>query len=503
MKWMMENNKKKNIVFVEALVVLWSLLLLIAVKALNPNNDMYFLASTGRYIVEHGIPRINPFCVDEGLKIIVQQWFGSIIDYYVFEYLGNAGVVALACMYMMLETLVMCLFLTNYTKSRQVLLLTIVVSSVSQIEFYNTRGSIVTSCIILLEVFLLTRYGRTGEKKYLMFLPFISLFLINWQSSAWPMMYIFVLPFLMPDKVDVIVTGIRKHYRENRKHYLPILAVLMPSVVCGFVNPYGIDGILYIFRSGSSLSNQVQEFRPPEVGSYYMLATVISFASLCIYLTKKGVEADLRLVFLCLGSIFISCTMKRNVWYGVVALPTFAILMDGFVKTESWRGVVRVLRPPSKAAYGFLVGYMAVFAVFMLCLTSVKPYSAMSGETDNSFTPIKAVEYLDGLESKEDIKVLSSFNNGGFFEWHGYKVFIDARPEIYNSVINEKKDVWTTFSAMYDGLADYGAILEEYNFTHIFAERGSSFYYYMESNTDYTPVISEEDLSYQFYERAY
>lgn len=496
------SNKRKNLIFILAVFLLWGLLILFGVKANNPDNDMYFLGSTGRYILDYGVPSENPFCIDEGLKIIVQQWFGSIIDYVVLSNYGATGIFLLACLYMVMETFTMGLFISNYTKSRQVLFSTLVISSVSQLVFFNTRGSIITSCILLMEVFFLTRYERTGKYSYLLYLPLASVLLSNWQSSLWAMLFVYVLPFLVPDRVTVLRTGVLRHYKEQRRYYVPLLVSMVLMAPCGLLNPYGLDGIAYTFLSGASLNGHVQEISAPPAGTYHLLATVVSFASVFVYMTRKKEECDVRMLCLCFGSMVLSCTMRRNVWYGIFALPPFALLMNEFVNMENWKSFTERLRPPSKISYGFLIGYMTAALAFILWLSSAAvSYSGCSGQYDNGYTPLSATEYLAAYDKKE-VTVLPSFNNGGFFEWYGYKVYLDSRPEIYNSNINGKKDIYNTYLSIYDGKADYDSILKEYQFSHIFADYGSSLYYYMESREDYFPVIEKEaEVGYQLYER--
>ena len=63
------------------------------IKEINPDPDMYFLAATGRYIVENRVvPIINPFTIHDGLKIIVQQWIIDIVNYLIYDHFGNIGI---------------------------------------------------------------------------------------------------------------------------------------------------------------------------------------------------------------------------------------------------------------------------------------------------------------------------------------------------------------------------------------------------------------------------
>ena len=47
---------------------------------LNPDADAYFLIENGRYIIENGIPKTNPWNITEGLYIIIQQPLCSLLN---------------------------------------------------------------------------------------------------------------------------------------------------------------------------------------------------------------------------------------------------------------------------------------------------------------------------------------------------------------------------------------------------------------------------------------
>ena len=43
------------------------------------NNDLWFLLASGKYVLERGIPHIEPLTLHEGLSFVVQQWLTSVI----------------------------------------------------------------------------------------------------------------------------------------------------------------------------------------------------------------------------------------------------------------------------------------------------------------------------------------------------------------------------------------------------------------------------------------
>ena len=51
------------------------------------DNDIWFLINTGRYILNHGFPTIDPFTIHEGFNLVVQQWIPDVIFYEITEFI--------------------------------------------------------------------------------------------------------------------------------------------------------------------------------------------------------------------------------------------------------------------------------------------------------------------------------------------------------------------------------------------------------------------------------
>lgn len=85
----------KNLYFY--IVAFLGIMIIFCAVNLNPNNDMWWMISTGRYIVENReIPTINPFTIHDGYEIIVQQWLTAVFNYEVYSHFGNIGFLATA-----------------------------------------------------------------------------------------------------------------------------------------------------------------------------------------------------------------------------------------------------------------------------------------------------------------------------------------------------------------------------------------------------------------------
>ena len=92
-------NKKK----LSTIIIV--LLLLIPTLMSKPfDNDSWWLINTGEYIVENGVPTIEPFTIHENLTFYAQQWLFDIIIYFIFNAFGFLGITVFIKLFSILFT---------------------------------------------------------------------------------------------------------------------------------------------------------------------------------------------------------------------------------------------------------------------------------------------------------------------------------------------------------------------------------------------------------------
>jgi hypothetical protein len=57
----------------------------------NLDNDIWFLLSHGRYVLENGIPHIEPFTIHKGFEFVMQQWLSAGLFYVLYNAVGSIG----------------------------------------------------------------------------------------------------------------------------------------------------------------------------------------------------------------------------------------------------------------------------------------------------------------------------------------------------------------------------------------------------------------------------
>lgn len=237
--WGMEH--KKYLKLAAQLLVFLSPVLF-ASKSLD--NDVWFLLNSGRYISENGFTRVEPFSIYKDLKFSFQQWLTDILFYRIYMQWGRTGLLILV---MILASMMLVMFyrlclLVSGHNTGQSLLATLLLS-VTASPFMISRPHILSNLILTCILLIMECYVKTGNKKLLWLLLLCSVLEINFHASTWWIQFLFMLPYL-------VETDLHKEYLEidvyDKK---PIWLTVAGMLLCGFLNPYGITNMLYLFRS--------------------------------------------------------------------------------------------------------------------------------------------------------------------------------------------------------------------------------------------------------------
>lgn len=454
------------------------------------DTDTYFILAEGRDIFESGIKHINTFTVVPDLKIVVQQWLWCVTTYGVYELLGNIGLL-LICI---LETAAIAclLFILGRSRKMDSSLLLIIISVFLFLfsEFISTRPNAITIILLLIQLIVLEKYKKSASK-YKNVLLCVSLTAItflemNLHGAMWVFHFVFLLPYFFPP-VRTFAANMRKRtYRVK-----PILFSMIPMAGVLFINPYGIDGILYLFRAYGKKINSIGigELQRVELTSLTGAVIVIALVFYIGYymVPKRSISAETFYLFF--GTLILGCICYRNFYYACIG---FFMLVCDALSHKNFDKIHDFINKQSKP-----VMILAIAALGLAAWYAVD--TGAHREADWEGEPIKAVEYLDE-HAPEGTTVYTGFNNGAFLEWSGYKVFIDARPELFMKKVNGKEDVIDAFIDQCNDLdlQEYRDFVEEYHFDYYLAAEGSLMDAYLQC--DDSSQLAVQGEGYRLYE---
>lgn len=423
----------------------------------NLDSDTWFLLNSGRYILKNGFTRIEPFSMHQGLAFSFQQWLTDIYFYFVY----NWGEEKALILVIMLESIVMlvlyywlCLLVSEHNTG-QSLIATILFSAIASI-FMVTRPQITTYIILITELLALEIYVRKQNKHILYILPLLSILEINFHAATWWFLFVFLLPYLCELKC---IKGKRLKADCYPKKDLWIIACLMFG--CGFLNPYGITNILYLFRSnGSKYISYISEMRPTTYNSinFFLMAAVT--VVILVHLLRGNGIIKLRYTYFYLGCMLLAFVNMRNCV--LFAMVGFVICAYTFRK---------VCVTQFKITYFILYGEI-LLGTFIFAAKFEPTKVSYDCQKENE----AIIEYLNTKCVPEETKLYTEYNTGAIYGYAGYRCFIDARMEVYTKKMNRVNNYFDEAVEVENGFLYYGDFFEKYKFNYYILQKDRILY---------------------------
>lgn len=471
-------------------ILLFLFSIFISLKLFRFDNDFWFLINTGKYIINNGFPLIESFTIHSDFSITIQQWLTDIIFYFIYDKFDVYGMLILVTIINLIITMLiykLCMLISD-KRVKLSFIITISTSLLFNMFLMTTRPQIFDILFLLLEIYLLEIYIKNNNKLYLTILPIISLLMINLHSSIWLMLFVFLIPYF----IDVIFRF--KYCDKDKYSVVPLIITSIIMFIVGFINPYGIEAITYLFNSFGieSINNFVNEMMPITITSF---SGIIIFVYILIllysYYYNKGNKIKLRYLLLFLGTCYLALSHSRGVLF--LFISGILLFSYNFKVSFNKEDNINVLYK-NKYMNIFLVSLLFIFIivyVYMLCNSNINI------KEKNKYYLYDLVNYLDSNTNK-DIKVYTGYNDGGYLEYRGYKCYIDPRAEVFLKSNNKKEDILIEYINLQNGILDYREFLDEYNFDYLVVSEDDLLYNYIRLDDGYEVVYEEEVNQYCF-----
>jgi len=385
----------------------------------------------------------------------------------------------------------------DFKKTRNKLL-TVIFSTAALITFgyINLRPEMLTFILIMLEINGLEKYVKTSKIRYLWFLPLTMLLEINCHASYWVMHVVVIIPYIMPSFKFMRCEEIR--IKGKKAAILALFAALSSGLT--FLNPYGADNVFYVFNSLKSgvidafFISEQNSFSLRDYTVYIFIASVIVFSIL--WLNKKLLSTE---IYMYLGFSVLFCAAIKWVSFYAIAL-LFLLRAVGKELEKHDRYYVHKLQIPV-----IIIGFIMLAAGLLFTNTCTKgktAYTIHQIMRNDKYINIpdfigydEIADYLD--ENDFDATIYANFQNANYFEYRGYKVFYDARPEIYAKEI-AGSNVVADQAAILCNSNDYdewSETVDNLNVDYIVTCPSETLlYFYLYSNPDkYESVATGED----------
>ena len=453
------------------------------------DNDLWFLFNSGRYVLAHGIPVIEPFTMHQNMGFMMQQWLSAVIFWLVYSSMGTYGVLGLVflmlvCIVWMIYRLAMLISSGNFLAS---FVATLPVS-ILLAHFLYTRPIAFTLLILISELYLVERFIASRKVGFLIPLPVLSALLINLHAAMWFMQFVLLLPYAI-DSFRFRLFPFEGQGFPKRAFFPAVLLMF----AAGFLNPYGFRAMTYLFRSyGYSDFLAINEMNAPTVNNFLgivVIGTII--VVFLVYLFKKESRTKLRFALLTFGTALLALSAMRNYVLFLVCgiFPLAYILRD-----------IQLPKPkekPTKATLRLRVILLAFLTLGIIYLGRSQVDALIKASLP---PPVAApVNYLLAQGKPEDMVLFTGYNDGGYAEFMGFAPYIDARAEVFVEKNNGQRDIMHEYCSMLSGDIYYKDVLDEYQFTHLLVSKDDILNAYLPHDADYQPVY--QDDTYFVYQR--
>ncbi len=479
------------------------------------NNDTYWLVNSGRYVIAHGIPHIEPFTIHQGLHFVMHQWLSAAVFALIYDTLGSPFLfllVALVNGSIIYSIFRLCLrisddnFLLSFTIAfavsiplklfmvlRPYLFSTFLFSiELNLLETWiqtelNSRKCISTTEIVEYKIFAHNNTScRTVHNKniILLGLPILSVFLVNLHAAIWPFFFVLLVPYFI-DSFRFNLWGVK----GQGYSFLPLSIAVVLSLAAGWINPYGFESMTYLFHSyGNEYAlTQITEMQSPDFKNAFGIFVFIIYLFIIMFscFNQKG-ETRLRYVLLIVGTGYLGLASIRNfTLFLVCGIPFLAYTLRAvkILKTPGTQSRIPWLR-------NVLIGILIVFlgTVFMIS-------AGNSEKKAEIFLPIKAVDYIKTHLNTKTIRLYAGYNTGGYAEFRGLRPFIDARAEVFFKSNNQQSDIINDYFDATIGKTHYRDFIEKYELTHFLVEKTDILYVYLPKDTAFELLFSDGDFS--------
>ena len=460
-----------------------------SLSKIDRENDIWFLLKHGEYILKHGFPHIEPFSMHQNFSFVMQQWLSSVIFYISHKILGQYGIllVIIITNILMLYFLYKLCMLISENKFRLSIVITCI-TDIFLLLFMIPRPWIFTMLNLIIVLYIMELFYKKNNRKALYFLPLISLIQINIQSSMWFMLFIFMLPYI----VDLFLK------ERRRLSSFPLIIILM--FICGFINPYGLDNILYVVKSYGNyyINNTVSEMLAISLNDkrilfYSYLFYFILAIELLIYIFCKKGRFELRHLFLFLGVSFLGLKNLRSMWIFIIGtIPFLSSYLKPYFKKLSFKEENFELEPDERKKYYLVIVILCIYT----CGVSVIANSKFTNKLEKG---IDAIYNTSNVNAKTT--VYTSYNNGSYAEYRNLKPYIDSRAEIFIKKNNHKEDIMKEYYLVYNGYISYDKFINKYKFDYMIIMKNEAIYTSALKDKNYKSIYYSKKYKYRVFER--
>ena len=436
-------------------------------------TDIWFILSMGREISKNGVPQTNPFFFGPEIETLVPQWLYDVLMYQIQSHFGYTAMLSVLVISIIIGSVFLYRIARMYRVDKFISILLIVAYWYINTGILTARPNVVSVMLCIVQIYLLEEYSRSNRLRWLLPIPFISILEINLHCSMWAMHLCILAAYICPQ--IRLPISLEKHDYKLK----PLIYTTAFAFTGGLLNPYGLRAMLFLRGAITpDTTSVIREMLPASLDNGETLGMIICAGVIIHLCTKKTVRYQHFYLFL--GWLYLGCHYSRNFAWAFLGILVVAFT---FLKDTDFHKRYVIITPKT------LLGFWPLLLILVIAVI-IRPRAITAYESDIDM-PRAAVEYIKE-HSPECDRIFNEYNSGGYFEWYGFKTYMDTRADAFMPAYTGGRDIFHEYvkAVFYDDLANIELVVDKYDFEYAYTYETSRLYMYFMQSPDYEYVLS-------------
>ena len=488
----MKRNKKVYIILAIFIIFITA----VSVRRVM-QNDIFFTIATGREMLANGYDNMDRLTWHEGLTFYKLRWAFDMIMTLLYNSTGFTGIYIFVMIIAVITMLSLFYILIKQKNNVVLAFIATVCSSLimAGIGTFTARAQIISYLLLLLEVFFIERLLTTNKKRYYIYLFLISVFIVNFHASVWPVTIILVMPFLAEAILNKIIKKKKdiKLVIEDLK-IKPLVITLILLLIGSFLSPIGTYTHIYMFKVMGSISSEfILELQPTNLLTSVGMCSILVVYVIIALATKAKIKVrDLLLFF---GLFIMAILAVRNQsFFFIIGMIPLTRLVNNFFETYDNEKLLEKLE--SKLNKNSVITLLGIFILIFMLPNIVQ--RTKEEYVDKTAYPVDATEYILNNLDYQNMRIYDHFNFGSYLEFKGIKTFIDSRCEVYCREFNNV-DILEDWYHVVNGEMHYDDLFDKYDIDYAIVYNTERINTYLNKDENYNKLY--EDDYFSIYER--
>ena len=484
----MKNNRKIYIIFALFIIFITA----VSVRRVM-QNDIFFTIATGREMLANGYDNMDHLTWHEGLSFYKLRWAFDIIMTLLYNVTGFTGIYIFVIIIAVLTMLSLFYILIKQKNNKVLAFIATICSSLimAGIGTFTARAQIMSYLFLLLEVFFIERLLLTNKKRYYIYLFLISVLLVNFHASVWPVSIILVMPFLAEAILNKIIKKKKNIKLEiENLNIKPLIITIILLFIGSFLSPIGVYTYIYMFKVMGTISSEfIAELQPTNLLTSLGMCSMLVVYTIIALATKAKIKVRDLLLFFGLFIMAALAVRNQSFFYIIGFIPLTRIVNDFF---ETYDNEHLLEKLTSKLNKNSLLAILAICILIFMIPAIIQ--RTMEEYVDKKAYPVDATEYILNNLDYENMRIYDHFNFGSYLEFKGIKTFIDSRCEVYCKEFNNV-DILEDWLNVINCTKHYDEIFEKYNIDYAIVYNTEKINTYLSKDENYTKLYEDDYFS--------